>query len=119
METVFALTRPPRDLSAEVYLWRRLPGVPDMIVRKGFAPLLCDVSQLIADGERAATVERFSIVANGGTVGHLASVQNGRNIEIDCAISDNGRGPKHKEPLLFDAAGIPLELLDTMGGEIP
>ncbi len=93
------------------------------LVCRGFAPLLlCGVSQLTAVGAHAATTERFSIVANGETVGHLVSVQNGRSIDIDYAVSDNGRGPKHKEHLLLDAAGIPVEWsiegTSLMGGAV-
>ncbi len=80
------------------------------LVHKGFAPLLLyGVSQFVAVSVQAATTDRFSIVANGEIVGHLVSVQNGRSIDVDYAVSDNGRGPKHKEHLLLDAAGIPLQ----------
>ena len=90
---------------------------------RGFLPLLlCGVSQLAAVGAHAETTERFSVVANGETVGHLVSVQNGRSIDVDYAVSDNGRGPKHKEHLLLDAAGIPVEWsiegTSLMGGAV-
>ena len=84
--------------------------------------LLCGVSQLAAVGAHAETTERFSVVANGEIVGHLVSVQNGRSIDVDYAVSDNGRGPKHKEHLLLDAAGIPVEWsiegTSLMGGAV-
>ena len=92
------------------------------MLRKEFLCVALGVSQLAAVGAHAATTERYSVVANGETVGHLVSVQNGRSIDVDYAVSDNGRGPKHKEHLLLDPAGIPVEWsiegTSLMGGAV-
>ena len=70
----------------------------------------------------AATTERFSMVANGETVGHVRAVREGQSIDVDFAVSDNGRGPKHKEHLVLSDAGIPVEWSiegsSLMGGEV-
>jgi hypothetical protein len=62
-----------------------------------------------AAGLQATTTERFSLVANGETTGHVIATQSGRTIDIDYAVSDNGRGPKHKEHLVLSATGVPVE----------
>lgn len=52
--------------------------------------------------------ETYSVIANGETVGQLVAVVSGRDVEIDYKVSDNGRGPKIKERMLLDAAGMPI-----------
>ena len=70
----------------------------------------------------AAVTERFSIVANGETVGHVVAVRNGQAIDVDYAVSENGRGPKHKEHLVLDKSGVPvdwsIEGTSLMGGTV-
>lgn len=71
---------------------------------------------------QAGTTERFSVVANGENVGHVVAVRNGATIDIDYAVSDNGRGPKHKEHLVLGSNGIPVEWsiegTSLMGGPV-
>src|SRR3984957_3459912 len=92
-------------------------------MRKSFLTTLAyGVSIFIAAGAHAATTERFSILANGETVGHVVAVQSGQAVDVDYAVSDNGRGPKHKEHLVLNAAGIPVEWsiegTSLMGGAV-
>ena len=70
----------------------------------------------------AQTTERFSVVANGETVGHLTATRSASTIEIDYAVSDNGRGPKHRERITLGASGLPvawsIEGTSLMGGAV-
>ena len=84
--------------------------------------LLGALSLLATVSHAAGTAERFSIVSNGETVGHIIATHDGPRVDIDYAVSDNGRGPKHKEHLLLNAAGIPIEWsiegTSLMGGAV-
>jgi len=66
--------------------------------------------------------ERFSVVANGETVGHVIVVRSGNTIDIDYAVLENGRGPRHKERLVLAASGVPvawtIEGTSLMGGPV-
>ena len=77
---------------------------------------------VVAANVRAADTEHFAIVSNGETVGHVTAARDGHTIDVDYAISDNGRGPKHKEHLVLDPAGIPVEWsiegTSLMGGAV-
>jgi Amidohydrolase family len=87
-----------------------------VILLGGAAPLLVDSVHAAAD------TERFVIVANGETVGHAVAVHNGRTVDVDYAVSNNGRGPKHKEHFVLDPSGIPVEWsiegTSLMGGAV-
>jgi hypothetical protein len=85
--------------------------------------LLCAAGAL-STARAAGTVssERFSVVANGETVGHVIAVRSGNKIDVDYAVLENGRGPKHTEHLVLGAAGIPIswtiEGTSLMGGPV-
>lgn len=70
----------------------------------------------------AATTERLSVVAGGETVGHVVAVRSGTTVDIDYAVLENGRGPKHQEHIVFGAAGMPvlwtIEGTSLMGGVV-
>jgi hypothetical protein len=70
----------------------------------------------------SAGTERFSIVANNEKVGRILVEQHASTIDIDYAVNDNGRGPKHKEHLILSAGGIPtewsIEGTSLMGGNV-
>lgn len=59
-------------------------------------------------GPAVAEVQRFVVMANGEKVGHLTADVQGRTASVDYAVSNNGRGPKAKEQIQFDAAGVPV-----------
>ena len=76
----------------------------------------------VATVSYAQTSERFSVVANGESVGHVIAVRSGNTVDIDYAVLENGRGPKHKEHLVLGTSGIPVTwtILGTslMGGPV-
>jgi hypothetical protein len=84
--------------------------------------LLGALSLLATAADAAGTTDRYSIVSNGETVGHIIATRNGPSVDIDYAVSDNGRGPKHKEHLLLNGAGIPVQWTiagtSLMGGPV-
>ena len=59
-------------------------------------------------GPAAAEVQRFVVIANGEKVGHLTADVQGKSASVDYAVSNNGRGPKAKETIAFDASGVPV-----------
>jgi hypothetical protein len=59
-------------------------------------------------GQALAAVQKFTVLANGERVGHLRADVRGRAASIDYAVSNNGRGPKLKEQVTFDPAGMPV-----------
>jgi hypothetical protein len=67
------------------------------------------VALALALGGRAlADVRKYTVIANGEKVGHLVADVQGRTASVDYAVSNNGRGPKAKEQIVFDAAGMPV-----------
>ncbi|MGE6699553.1 Rid family hydrolase [Hyphomonas sp. NPDC076900] len=64
----------------------------------------------------------YAIIQNGESVGHLKVEETGRNAKIDYYVDSNGRGPKHKEQLTVDKAGVPVSWLiegtSLMGGQV-
>jgi len=52
--------------------------------------------------------ESLSIMANGETVGHVTVSAKGADRDIDYAVSNNGRGPRHKEHLTLGGDGLPV-----------
>lgn len=69
-----------------------------------------------------AATDSYSIVSNGETVGHIDVTRSGRSVDLDYAVDDNGRGPKHKEHLDIDRRGIPvawtIDGTSLMGGAV-
>jgi hypothetical protein len=84
--------------------------------------LLLGASWSSAGVVQAATIERFVILSNGETVGHLVATRDGRAVDIDYFVDNNGRGPKHKEHLLLGSSGVPvdwsIEGTSLMGGAV-
>lgn len=64
----------------------------------------------------------YAIIQNGESVGHLKVEETGRNAKIDYYVDSNGRGPKHKEQLTVDEAGVPVSWLiegtSLMGAQV-
>lgn len=64
----------------------------------------------------------YVIIQNGESVGHLKVEETGRSAKIDYFVDSNGRGPKHKEQLTINEAGVPVSWLiegtSLMGGEV-
>ena len=100
---------------------QKLGGTTGM--RKSFVSILWwAISPFFAAGAHAVTTERFVVLANGETVGHLVSVRKGQTVDVDYSVADNGRGPKHREHLVLNPAGIPVEWsiegTSLMGGAV-
>ncbi len=95
----------------------------------GFA--LCCVLALVGPGW-AASVEKFSIFQGAAIVGTIsattvspgggASTAGSAVIDVDYAVNENGRGPKHHEMLRVGSDFIPVEWTVTgtslMGGPV-
>lgn len=69
-----------------------------------------------------AATERLSILSNGESVGSLVVESEGDRATVDYRVDNNGRGPKHREELTFDAQGIPtawtIKGTSLMGGTV-
>jgi len=73
-------------------------------------------------GPAAHADQRFVVVSNEETVGTLDVRSEGSTISIDYRVDDNGRGPKLKETLVMDPAGLPadwkIEGASSMGAPV-
>lgn len=69
-----------------------------------------------------ASADRLSIVANGEVVGSVQGTLEGDTFVVDYRVDDNGRGPKLRETIKLDAAGIPVSWTvqgtSLMGGAV-
>lgn len=63
---------------------------------------------LVLSGSALAEVHRYVVIANGEKVGHLKADVQGRTTSVDYAVVNNGRGPKAREKIEADAAGLPV-----------
>src|SRR5580692_9053585 len=83
--------------------------------------LLMGAASLAAQTVQAGT-ERFVILSNGETVGHLVATRGAHSIDIDYFVDNNGRGPKHKEHVVLGPTGVPIEWsikgTSLMGGTV-
>ena len=53
--------------------------------------------------------DRLLVLSNGEVVGHVIAQRDGREVNIDYLVDNNGRGPKIRERLVLDARGYPLD----------
>ena len=71
---------------------------------------------------RAASIEKFSIIQNATTVGTIVATTDGDSINVEYAVNDNGRGPKHHETIRIGPNSIPVEWTvsgtSLMGGPV-
>lgn len=72
------------------------------------AALVGVLLSLCLSGSALAETFRYVVMANGEKVGHLVAEVQGRSTSVDYAVSNNGRGPKARERIEADAAGIPV-----------
>jgi imidazolonepropionase-like amidohydrolase len=70
----------------------------------GLALVFCGA----AAGSAMAESLSYVVLANGEKVGHLSADVEGSTAKIDYSVVNNGRGPKARETLQFDAAGVPI-----------
>ena len=92
-----------------------------MMFRTSLLGVVASCSFALAAGA-APAADSYFIVSNGETVGHIDITHTGRSADLDYAVDDNGRGPKHKEHLEFDRTGIPvvwtIDGTSLMGGQV-
>ena len=79
-------------------------------------PLLCSYSA------QAASVERFTIVQDSTTIGTIVAITDNDLVNVDFAVSENGRGPKHHETIRLGSDFVPVEWTvagtSLMGGPV-
>ena len=56
----------------------------------------------------AATTERMALVTSNGRIGTLSVTTEGRTVDVDWRVDDNGRGPKIREHIVLGANGLPI-----------
>ncbi|SEK87718.1 Amidohydrolase family protein [Roseateles sp. YR242] len=70
----------------------------------------------------AAEIERLVLVQNGEKVGTLTGTVVGKTTQVDYAVNDNGRGPRHQETIVLGAKGRPVSWTiqgkSLMGGDV-
>lgn len=57
---------------------------------------------------QAAMAETLVIISNGEKVGSLTGVTDGKSVEVDYYVDNNGRGPKYHESIMLGDGGIPV-----------
>ncbi len=57
---------------------------------------------------RGASVERYALVTSTGRIGTLAVMTEGRAVDVDWRVDDNGRGPKIREHIVLGPKGLPV-----------
>ena len=68
-----------------------------------------------AAGPALAEVHKYVVMAGGEQVGHLTADVQDRHVSVDYAVVNNGRGPKAREQIDLDVAGMPVSW--TIEGE--
>ena len=56
----------------------------------------------------AATTERMALVTSNGRTGTLTVTTEGRTVDVDWRVDDNGRGSKIREHIVLGANGLPI-----------
>lgn len=88
---------------------------------RAFALLLFSLIAF-ASPATAAPVEKFSMIQGATTVGTILAATDGAVVNVDYAVNENGRGPKHHETIRLGANSIPTEWTVTgtslMGGPV-
>lgn len=93
-----------------------------VVARRALAVLLLGLCSPAFAAEPDATSHRWSIFQNNEAVGHLLAEQHGNTVDIEYFVDQNGRGPKHRERVVFGDGGLPVEWTikgtSLMGGEV-
>ena len=70
----------------------------------------------------AAQVEKLSIIQSATMVGAISATTDGSMVNVDYAVNENGRGPRHHETIRFGSNFIPVEWTvagtSLMGGPV-
>ena len=70
-------------------------------------PLLC-ATLLCTSAALAGAVDRYELLTSTGKIGSLQISTEGRIIDVDWRVDDNGRGPKIREHIVLGSSGLPL-----------
>lgn len=86
------------------------------------AILWAGLAAVLAHPLEAASVEKFSVVQSRTVVGTIVATTDGDAMNVDYAVSDNGRGPKHHETVKLGSNFVPtqwtIEGTSLMGGPV-
>jgi hypothetical protein len=70
----------------------------------------------------AGTTERMALVTANGRIGTLVVTTEGRTVDVDWRVDDNGRGPKIREHIVLGPSGLPtsriIEGTSTFGAPV-
>lgn len=70
----------------------------------------------------APQMQELRLVSNGEDVGYVKGVTDGKVTKVEYHVDNNGRGPKLRETITVDAAGLPVGWIVTgsslMGGSV-
>src|SRR5262245_61592974 len=66
------------------------------------------LSSAAALSVQTPAIERFVLIEIGEKVGDLEVKTSGKRVDVDWKVNDNGRGPKIKERIDLDEAGVPV-----------
>ena len=84
--------------------------------------LLLSFALFAAPLARGATVERYALVTSTGRIGTLVVTTEGRAVDVDWRVDDNGRGSKIREHIVLGPKGLPtsrvIEGTSTYGAPV-
>jgi hypothetical protein len=57
---------------------------------------------------RAAVVDSYALVVSTGRIGTMKVTTQGKVLDVDWQVDNNGRGPKIREHIVLGADGLPI-----------
>src|SRR6202521_4101972 len=74
---------------------------------KPLGVLLVSLALVFAGAPAAQQASRYTLVTSSGTIGTLTVTENGRSVDNDYRVDDNGRGSKLREHVELGPDGLP------------
>ena len=98
--------------------YRSVYGMRMLSAMLAIAMALCSPTVF---GVESIGAEHYVLLEIGEKVGDLDVKTVGKHVDVDWKVNDNGRGPKYKEKIDLDAAGLPVhwEIEGTAGVGAP